>query len=472
MSRLNKVTVLILLCLLTLFIVLSDDQASQLQRILEKNELRIATRIGPLTYQPGEFNTRGMDYELAVRFARYLGVKPSFHPVHQNKLFSLLKLNKVDIAAANLAISKERMQEFLFGPEYLHKSGILVGDRSHRKAKNLDELSGFQVRLIAGSRFESELSRLRELHPQLEWQIHPDITSESLLDSLENTDKTLALIDSTTFARLRFIYPELEQLFELMPSQPVAWAFRKQSDLSLYLKAVEFFQILSLSGELKQLEQYYLEQTEQFEYLDSLRFIQRLQERLPEYKTYFQDAADETGLDWRLLAAISYQESHWDKDAQSFTGVKGLMMLTNQTARQHNIEDRTDPQQSIRGGALHLRQLLGNLPERITSPDRLWLALAAYNIGRGHLEDARIITQKQGANPDHWEDVKHRLKLLADDDWHPQTRHGKARGHEPVHFVKNVRRYYDVLKSLDKKEIDLNKVQKLLTRDLVSSPVL
>ena len=120
-------------------------------------------------------------------------------------------------------------------------------------------------------------------------------------------------------------------------------------------------------------------------------------------------------------------------------------MLTKITADELGVDKRTDPVQSIRGGALYLSKLMQKIPERIQEPDHSWLALAAYNIGYGHLEDARVITQKKGNNPDSWKDVKDNLPLLRKRKWYRHTKNGYARGNEAVRYVENIRSYYDVL---------------------------
>jgi membrane-bound lytic murein transglycosylase F len=121
------------------------------------------------------------------------------------------------------------------------------------------------------------------------------------------------------------------------------------------------------------------------------------------------------------------------------------MMLTKVTASELGVNERSDPVESIRGGALYLSRLMKKVPKRIQEPDRSWLALAAYNIGYGHLEDARKITQSRGGNPDSWKDVKEYLPLLRKRKWHNKTKHGYARGNEAVHYVENIRNYYAIL---------------------------
>jgi membrane-bound lytic murein transglycosylase F len=163
----------------------------------------------------------------------------------------------------------------------------------------------------------------------------------------------------------------------------------------------------------------------------------------------FETAAEENDLDWRLLAAMGYQESHWDPDAVSPTGVRGIMMLTLKTAKDLGIKDRLVPNNSIEGGARYFRQTLDRIPPSITEPDRTWMAMAAYNVGYGHLEDARVIAEQLGKNPDLWIDVKTTLPLLAKRKWYKKTRYGYARGWEPIQYVENIRSYYDILKWVD-----------------------
>jgi membrane-bound lytic murein transglycosylase F len=121
------------------------------------------------------------------------------------------------------------------------------------------------------------------------------------------------------------------------------------------------------------------------------------------------------------------------------------MQLTEDTARKLGVADRLDAKSSAMGAARYLRELKDKLPARIAEPDRTWLALAAFNIGIAHLEDARVLAQRQKLNPDLWSDVRKALPLLAQQDYFLQAKYGYARGGMPVAFVDRVRAYYDVL---------------------------
>ncbi len=172
----------------------------------------------------------------------------------------------------------------------------------------------------------------------------------------------------------------------------------------------------------------------------------RIDQRLPDFRPVFEEAADEYELPADLLAALAYQESHWDPLARSPTGVRGMMMLTQRTAQELGIEDRLDPEQSIRGGARYLRQMHERLDADIPEPDRTYLALASYNIGRGHLLDARRLARELDRDPDRWADMREVLPLLTEERYYRDLRFGYARGYQPVYYVQRIRNYRAVIR--------------------------
>ncbi|MFW2439811.1 MAG: transglycosylase SLT domain-containing protein, partial [Arenicellales bacterium] len=240
-------------------------------------------------------------------------------------------------------------------------------------------------------------------------------------------------------------------------------------DRSLIEAADNFLKEMKASGKLDRLLDRYYGPSSKFNYINTKKLLERIDQLLPEYRDLFRKAGKETGIDWRLLAAQAYQESNWDADAVSPTGVRGIMMLTNATAKRLNIKDRRNPEESIEGGSRYLKILMDGLPERIQQPDRLWFALAAYNIGVGHLEDARILTQKAGDDPDSWLDVRKHLPLLAKPEWHKKTRHGYARGYEPVAYVNRVRGFYAILRWSDKQRKKLADMQRKKAAEIFNS---
>jgi len=431
--------------LLCLALSACGSRKSMLDQVLEQNELIVITRNGPTTYYEGPAGPTGFEYELAKRFSEYLGVDLRIVvPPNFSDILRLTALGDVHLAAAGLTPTDKRREKVRFGPVYQEITQQLVYLGGTTRPASLADLDG-TLEVVAGSNHEEKLRELRSEYPQLRWRSNKEDDTEQLLGMISSELIEYTIADSNELSVNRHFYPEVKPAFDIGPPEQLAWAFPLSKDNSLYDAAVTFFNKIRANGTLEQLIDRYYGHIEIFDYVGTRRYQEHIEERLPLYQDIFKEAASSIGMDWRLLAAIGYQESHWDPDAVSPTGVRGLMMLTHAAAKDVGIDDRRDPEQSIQGGAGYLAQMLQRIPERVPEPDRTWLALAAYNVGLGHLEDARILTQKNKGDADRWLDVKKNLPLLSKKKWFQQTRYGYARGKEPVRYVENIRTYYDIL---------------------------
>lgn len=422
-----------------------NQASTQLDRVLERGELRIITRYAATTYFDAPDGPRGMEYELARGFADALGVRLAVvTEPNVSGVLSGLRQGKADLAAAGLSITDSLQFDFRFTPPYQSVTQQLVYRAGNRRPEAITRLEG-QLEVVSDSGHVDRLHLLKREYPELSWVENRRVDSEELLTLVWEKMVDYTIADSNEVTLNRRFYPELRVAFDLPESSSLAWAFRREQDDSLYQAAVRYFEGIRADGTLEQLLERHYGHLEQFDFVGARIFQAHVRERLPAYLPLFQEVAAAHGLDWRLLAAMGYQESHWNPDAVSPTGVRGLMMLTNLTARDLGVAKRTDPVQSIEGAGRYLRGLLDRVPERIAYPDRLWFAVAAYNVGFGHLEDARVITQTRGGNPDRWMDVKANLPLLTKQSWYKRTKYGYARGNEPVRYVENIRSYYDIL---------------------------
>jgi membrane-bound lytic murein transglycosylase F len=424
----------------------------QLERVQRDGVLRVISRDSPAAVYPTSNGPQGLEYELAERFAQELGVELDLTlVVHKADIIPMLRHGRADLAAAGLPVTEYRSSRVQYGPSYYETIQQLVYRRGNRRPSDLNTLEpGAELVVPAGSSQEELLRHIHPDHPDLTWTAYPRRTQQELLQMVADDDIGYTIANSNEIVHARRYYPAIGVAFDVTPALPVAWMFRRQEDTSLYDAVVDFFSEMEQSGELALLRERYFGHVQRYDYVDARSFLRMVAERLPDLQPHFEAAAAEYGFDWRLLAAMSYQESHWDPEARSPTGVRGLMMLTQDTAERVGIDDRTDPRQSIHGGARYLREVQDKIPERIPEPDRTWFALAAYNIGFGHLEDARRLTESHGNDPDLWRDVRQHLPLLSQEEWHKQTTYGYARGGEPVAFVQNIRRYYDVLLWIDR----------------------
>jgi membrane-bound lytic murein transglycosylase F len=303
-----------------------------------------------------------------------------------------------------------------------------------------------QVEVAQGGAHQRTLEDLRLQHPELAWVERGGSETEEILAEVSRGTVQFTLASSTEYALNRLVHPELAIALDLSPERAIAWVVSTAAhDRSLLDRVNAFFTGARAEGTIAQLLDRYYGEREEFDYLFSRNFLQHVQTRLPRYVEWFQEAAEKYQLDWRLLAAMGYQESKWDPQAVSFTGVRGLMQLTEDTAALMRAGNRLDPRNSIFGGASYLSRLLKTVPDRIEEPDRTWFAVASYNVGFGHVEDARVLAQQHGKNPDRWVDVREFLPLLSQERWYTQTRRGYARGWEPVRYVDNVQAYLDIL---------------------------
>ena len=418
---------------------------SELEQVLDRGELVVLTRNTATTYFEGPDGPTGMEYDLVSGFADELGVK--LRLVVANNVSDVLRRlaeGDADFAAAGLTVTKPRQHWLRFTPPYQQVTQQLVYRRGSGRPQSINKLQG-RLEVLAASSHVERLKQLKLKYPDLSWNENSDLNSEELLSLIYEGVIDYTIADSNEVAMNQRFYPELNVAFDVSKPESLAWAFPRFRDDSLYQAAIKYFKKIKANGRLARLIDRNYGHVSDFDYVGTRTFMRHIDLRLPPLRMHFETAADQNKLDWRLLAAMAYQESHWDATAISPTGVRGIMMLTQDTAKDLGVDRRTDPRQSIDGGARYFKYLLDKLPARIQGRDRIWLALAAYNIGYGHLEDARIITQQRGGNPDKWADIKENLPLLHKRKWYSRTKYGYARGNEAVRYVENIRSYYDVL---------------------------
>ena len=428
----------------------NDPSNNTLQQIRANGEIRVLTRNSPSTYYEAPDGFAGFEYDIITAFANNLGVEAKFIVADSfSDIIPLLSQGKADIAAAGLAITKERKKQVSFGPPYQNVRQQLIYRFGTRRPKNLRDLKGKYIEIPDGNRAQDTLTRLQVKYPKLQWSINPDKDAEELLEMVWEGLLDYTITDSHIYDLERRHYPELRSAFRIGKTEHLAWAFPKSGDPSLFYAAVKFIKKFRRSGELKRLIDRYYGAASVSNPVNMTVFRLRLENRLPLYQLLYEKAGKKHDVDWRLLAAIGYQESYWDPEATSPTGVRGIMQLTLPTAKQMGVSNRLDPAQAIEGGAKYIRRLIKRIPKDVTGPDRVWLALASYNVGFGHVIDARQITRQQGGNPSKWDDVKQRLLLLTRSAWYKKTKHGYARGNEAVTYVTRIRNYYRALVKYD-----------------------
>lgn len=423
------------------------EKPSTLERVKEDGVLRVITRNSPATYFQDRNGETGFEYELVKRFADDLGVKLEIETADSlDDLFDQLgKPSGPVLAAAGLVSSEKRTAQAKFSHPYLEVTPQVIYRNGRSRPTNVKGLIGKKIMVLKGSSHADQLAELKKQNPTLEYEESDAVEVVDLLRMVDEGQIDLTLVDSNELAMNQVYFPNVRVAFDLGDSRDQRWALAPGEDNSLLNEVNEFLDKAQKNGTLQRLKERYYGHVDVLGYVGAYTFAQHLQQRLPKYEKHFRASSKVEQVDWRLLAAIGYQESMWQPEVTSKTGVRGLMMLTQRTAQAMGVSNRLDPKQSIQGGAKYFVLIKSQLDDSIKEPDRTWFALAAYNVGSGHLEDARMLAKREGLNPNKWLDVKKMLPRLSQKQWYRKTRYGYARGGEPVHFVANIRRYYDIL---------------------------
>lgn len=436
------------LFLLIVFLASCKSGQRGLDDIKRRQEIRVLTLNTPTTYfENNDGEIAGLEYEMTQMFASELGIGVKYILVDSvEELFEGLEYGRGDLIAAGISVTDIRQSNYAFGPSYQEIEKEIVC-RPNIRPKKIEDLRDIQIVVAAGTSYVEELEFLRSQYPYLKWTEVKGMTTFQIFEEIADHQYDCTVADSNIAAVARRPFPSLEIPMKLGGKDQLAWVFMEnQSEL---LERVDQWFKNSLSkSKFNELKEKYYGHTRQFDPFDTKVFKKRVVERLPQFVEYFKEAGQQYDWPWKLLAAISYQESQWDPLARSPTGVRGLMMLTQATAMQMGVEDRLDPEQSIKGGAKYLSHLRGRVPSYIPSEDRLWMTFAAYNVGYQHLRNARAVAVWRDLNPNSWANVREALPLLTQKRYYKYLPNGFARGSEPVIFVDRIRHYYDLIVNL------------------------
>ncbi|MCE9570140.1 MAG: membrane-bound lytic murein transglycosylase MltF [Rhodocyclales bacterium] len=407
--------------------------------------LVVAIREAPAFFQREGNTASGFEHDLVTAFADSLGLKVNFI-----KAADAYELNDLALAGrVHLAASMPQGNSLLqYSTPIRTVKQWIVGHDDALGPERLSDLAGKTVEVPAGSPLADTLRGLDEKSRPRVVEVPGVDEMEMLARVAERKAELVAVHEIHLDLGVNF-HPELAPLLQLPGKLEFGWAFGGKDADSLRAKADAFIAAARADGTLARLHDRYFGHIKRINAEGITRFLDDTRSKLPVWRRYFQSAQDLTGIDWRLLAALAYQESHWDPLATSPTGVRGMMMLTEDTADYLRVKNRLDAPESIRAGARYLAELVEQVPDSAKHPDRLWLALSAYNLGMGHFRGARAIAQKMKRDPDVWYEMKQVLPQLARPEIYARLKSGAARGGEAVIMVENIRNYYDILSRLE-----------------------
>lgn len=422
---------------------------SCLEKIKARQQLNVVLLNAPSTYYIGADGPSGFEYDLLKDYAKHLDVKLHIITAHTVKE-ALEYANKpgIDIISASLTKTPQREKKYYFGPSYFEVQEQVICQRdmlgSSKFPRDVEDLDRVKIMVGDGTSYLETLEGLKRDGFDINVTVTPDYTTEELLAMVSQRKIDCTVADSNIYSINLKYFPEIAMAFTISNREQLAWILPKGAEklkADMYSWLNEFVQ----RGKMTQLKDHYYSYVLFFDYYNTKMFYKRMKSRLPKYEKIFKAAGTRFSIPWTLLAAVSYQESHWNPHAKSFTGVRGMMMLTRHTAKLLGVKNRLDPKQSIHGGAKHLRQMIKNVPQSVQGENRLKYALAAYNVGSGHVQDAMILAKRLGLNPNVWSDLKIVLPLLSQKRYYRTLRFGYARGSEPVKYVEAIYNFKSIL---------------------------
>jgi membrane-bound lytic murein transglycosylase F len=430
-----------LTALVLLTCVYLQPRTTALQQVRERGELVITGVSGPTTFYQTSNGARGLQYELARLFAEDLGVKLVLQDADKtDDVLNSIRRNRTDIAITGLASDDQRLTRLRTAAPYMAVSEQLIQRLDRPLPASFDAVGAARIGVLAGSSEAQRLKTLTQWRSDIQVIEFEGMDPLALLEKVDSAELDFAALNSSEFDARRALFPNVGVSLNLQDYSELAWAFLRTHDQSLFNAAQAFMARKRADGTLNRLVAFY-SQGNTFDPYSVRSFQRDMAHRLPRYQRLFEKNAAKHGMDWHLLAAIAYQESRWEPSAVSPTGVQGLMMLTNDTASLLGVEDRTNVPQSIRGGAAYYKMIVNNLAD-VPEPDRTWMALAGYNMGPAYIDRARTRAFKAGDDGNKWLDVSRHLRSMAQD----ARRQGRnIPVGQALHYVQQVRRYYDAL---------------------------
>jgi len=426
-----------------------EKKLSTLEKIKQTKNLNVVLLNAPSTYYIGTEGPQGFEYDLLKSYADHLGADLNITAAHTIKeAIQLSKNPNIYITSASLAKTPQREKQFHFGPSYFEVQEQVICNRSMlrglKSPRDVEDLEGLSIMVGDDTSYSETIKSLQADGFEINATTTSEYSTEELLEKVAKHEIDCTIADSNIYSLNLRYFPEITLAFSISGREQLAWVLHtneKELEADMYAWLNDYNQ----KGLMTQLKDHYYSYILFFDYYNTKMFYKRMKSRLPKYKKYFKYAAKKFDIAWTLLASVSYQESHWNPKAKSFTGVRGLMMLTKRTAKILGVKNRLNPKESVIGGTRHLKQMIKFVPKEVKNENRLKFALAAYNIGMGHIKDAQRLAKKLGLNQNVWSDLKIVLPLLSQKKYYETLKYGYARGAEPVKYVESIYNYKDIL---------------------------
>ena len=425
--------------------IVSLYKFNTLHKIIKAGQITVITRNSAHCYYTYREEPMGFEYDLAKAFADYLGVELKVQIAEDwEEMIPLLEDGTGAIIAAGMTITPKRQKQVAFSDGYMNIQQHIISRRNRAKIKKLEDLSGKTIHVRTATSYQERLEEIQKKGIDFNIELHHDLPTEELIQHVDSGDIEYTVADSNIALLNRRHYPGAIMAGAISDLQQLGWAVHPAAH-RLKAKINSFLTSIKKNGEYDEIYRKYYGDVANFDYVDLSIFHRRIKTRLSRYSPFIKAAAKKHGFDWRLISAQIYQESHLNPWAKSPAGAKGLMQLLSRTARSLGVKDIYNPVENINAGVQYLKKLY-DLFDGANETDRLLISLAAYNIGQGHIRDARQLAVKMNLDPNLWESLAKTLPLLSFRKYYKNSKYGYCRGTEPVLYIKQIMIYYDILK--------------------------
>ncbi len=437
--------IIVYISICVLFVYKFTPKATILDNILKTGKIKVITRNNSHCYYIYRDQPMGFEYDLVNAFADYLGVKLEIIIAEQwDEMIPALMDGGGELIAASMTITPKRKEQVAFSNGYMAIQQYIIVHRDNTGIKKAEDLAGKTVHVRKGTSYQERLEALKKDGIDLTIELQDNTPTEELIQQVAEKTVEVTVADENIALLNRRYYPKAILAGPISESEQLGWALNVNGH-KLLERVNKFFNTIKKNGKFAEIYNKYYAHIDLFDYVDLRTYHRRLISRLPLYSSIIQKAAKKHDLDWRLIASQIYQESHFNPEAISYAEAHGLMQLSKSTAESLGVEDIFDPEQNINAGVQHLRNLYDYFNEADGS-DRLFIALATYNVGQGHMLDARNLARKMQMDPNKWSSLVITLPLLSVHKYYKNARYGYCRGKEPINYVKQIMIYYDILK--------------------------
>jgi membrane-bound lytic murein transglycosylase F len=442
---------------------LKPELTSNLDVIREEGILRVVTEYNSISYFIYRGQPLGFQYEmlkdLAGQMELELEVSVS-NDLEQN--FTDLQEGRVDLIAMSLTITSERKEVVAFTVPLLQTRQVLTQRKPKQWEKmnskqienslirNQLDLAGKMVYVQAGSVYAD---RLRSLSSEIGGGIEINevqLESEQLVQRVALGEIDYAICDENVGLVNSTYFPQLDVGTAISFPQHVAWAVHPDSD-SLRVEIDEWLEKYKKTRSYAVLYNKYFKNRHSYRSIHSEHYTLG-SGKISNYDEIIKKESEQIGWDWRLLASLIYQESRFNPQAESWAGAFGLMQLMPGTAKNYGITKSSSPEAQISAGTAFIKWLDNRFIDEISDPEeRIKFILASYNIGYGHIQDARRLAELYEEDPNIWFGVVEEWLLKKSDPVYytdQVVRHGYARGIETYNFVKQIMGRYEHYKNI------------------------